>query len=254
MAGSLENKVALVTGAGSGIGRAAALAFAREGARVVVADVDEEGGAGTVGEIKASGGEAAFFRCDVTKGAEVEALVDGAVGAFGRLDCAFNNAGTEGRTRTDTAGYPEEDFDRVVAVNLKGVWLCMKHEIPRMLEGGGGAVVNMASVSGLVGFEGSGPLVASKHGVVGLTRVAALEYAARGVRVNAVCPGVVWTPMVGRATGESAEAQARFAAMEPIGRMGEPEEIAEAVVWLCSDAASFVTGAPIPVDGGFTAR
>jgi NAD(P)-dependent dehydrogenase (short-subunit alcohol dehydrogenase family) len=254
MSGSLEGKVALVTGASSGIGRSAALAFAREGARVVAADVDVEGGEETVGKIGAAGGEAVFVRTDVSKAAEVEAMVERAVETYGCLDCALNNAGIEGQMGTNTADYPEEGFDRVIAINLKGVWMCMRYEIPRMLDQGGGAIVNTASVAGLVGFEGISPYVASKHGVVGLTRTAALEYATQGIRVNAVCPGVIWTPMVARATGDSEEGRAQFAALEPVGRMGTPEEVAEAVVWLCSDAASFVTGVPMPVDGGLVAR
>jgi NAD(P)-dependent dehydrogenase (short-subunit alcohol dehydrogenase family) len=258
MAGSVSGKVALVTGAASGIGRSTALFFAREGARVVVSDVDVAGGEETVrkveASVEASGGEAIFVRADVSRPDEVEALVGRTVEFYGRLDCAVNNAGIEGPMATPTADYAEEDWDRVQAINLKGVWLCMKHEIPRMLEGGGGAIVNTSSVAGLVGFEGICAYVAAKHGVVGLTRTAALEYAGSGIRVNAVCPGVIKTPMIDRATGGSAEAQEQFAAIEPVGRMGTPEEIAEAIVWLCSDAASFVTGVPMPVDGGVVAR
>lgn len=254
MAGSLQGKVALVTGASSGIGRASALAFSREGAKVVVADVDVEGGENTADDIRGDGGEAVFVRTDVSRPGEVEALVEQAVGTYGRLDCAHNNAGIEGVMGTPTADQAEEDWDRVISINLKGVWLCMKYEIPRLLEAGGGAIVNTASVAGLVGFEGICHYVASKHGVVGLTRTAALEYARQGIRVNAVCPGVIRTPMIERATGGSAEAREQFAGMEPVGRMGTPEEVAETVVWLCSDAASFVTGVPMPVDGGLVAR
>jgi len=243
MAGRLESKVALVTGGSSGIGRASALTFAREGAKVVVADVVVAGGEETVGMIKKAGGEALFVKADVSKAVEVEAMVNRAVEAYGRLDCAFNNAGIEG-TLVSTVEYPEEDWDRVMAVNLKGVWLCMKYEIPQMLKQGGGAIVNTASALGLVGTGELSAYVASKHGVAGLTKTAALEYAQKGIRVNAVCPGVIHTPMVERLIGGKAEYEAQVIRAEPVGRKGLPEEIAEAVVWLCSDAASFVTGHP----------
>ena len=248
-------KVALVTGASSGIGRASARAFARQGASVVVSDVAVEGGEETVRLIEEDGGEASFVEADVSKAAEVEALVGRTVEAYGRLDYAFNNAGIEGRMATNTADYPEEDWDRVIAINLKGVWLCMKHEIPQMLGQGGGSIVNNSSVEGLVGLQGTSAYAASKHGVVGLTKTVALEYAQSGIRVNAVCPGLIRTPMVERYTGGDAETEAQWAAIfEPVGRMGSAEEVAEAVVWLCSDAASFVTGHAMAVDGGFVAR
>jgi NAD(P)-dependent dehydrogenase (short-subunit alcohol dehydrogenase family) len=253
MAGRVDGKVALVTGAGSGIGRATALVFAREGAKVVVADVVVDGGEETVRQIKAAGGEAIFVKADMAKAAEVEAMVQKAVTTYGRLDCAHNNAGIEGATGR-TADYREEDWDRVIRVNLTGVWFCMKYEISQMLKQGGGAIVNTASDAGLLGVPQMPAYVASKHGVVGLTKTAALEYAKSGIRVNAVCPGVIKTPMVERITGQRAGRAERMAAVEPVGRMGKPEEIAEAVVWLCSEAASFVTGLPMSVDGGIAAQ
>ncbi len=253
MAGRVDGKIALVTGAGSGIGRATALVFAREGAKVVVADVVVDGGEETVRQIKAAGGEALFIKADMAKAAEVEAMVQKAVTTYGRLDCAHNNAGIEGATGK-TADYREEDWDRVIRVNLTGVWFCMKYEISQMLKQGGGAIVNTASDAGLLGVPQMPAYVASKHGVVGLTKTAALEYAKSGIRVNAVCPGVIKTPMVERITGQRAGRAERMAAIEPVGRMGKPEEIAEAVVWLCSEAASFVTGLPMSVDGGIAAQ
>jgi NAD(P)-dependent dehydrogenase (short-subunit alcohol dehydrogenase family) len=250
-----SGKVALVTGGASGIGRACAQLFASEGASVVVSDVALEGGHETVRLIEEDGGEAFFVEADVSKAAQVEALVGGTVEAYGHLDYAFNNAGIEGRMATNTADYLEEDWDRVIAVNLKGVWLCMKHEIAHMLRRGGGSIVNNSSVEGLVGLQGTSAYAASKHGVVGLTKTAALEYAQSGIRVNAVCPGLIRTPMVERYTGGDAETEAQWAAIfEPVGRMGSSEEVAEAVVWLCSEAASFVTGHAMAVDGGFLAR
>ena len=251
MANLVAGKVALVTGGGSGIGRASALAFAREGAKVVVADVAVEGGAETVRLIQQRGGEATFIKTDVSQAADVEALVARAVQTYGRLDCAHNNAGIEGAAAT-TIDYAEDAWERVIAINLKGVWLCLKYEIPQMLKQGG-AIVNTASTAGLVGYRGGAAYVASKHGVVGLTKTAALEYAKAGVRVNAVCPGAIDTPMMGRITGHRPQRTERMAAAEPVGRMGQPEEIAEAVVWLCSAAASFVTGHAMAVDGGITA-
>jgi len=253
MAGRVAGKVAVITGAGSGIGRATALAFAREGAKVVVADIVVAGGEETVQMIKAAGGEAIFSKTDVTKAAEVEALVKKTVETYGRLDCAFNNAGIEGEVGL-TADCTEENWDRVVNIDLKGVWLCMKYEIPQMLKQGGGAIVNTASVAGLVGFQGIPAYVASKHGVNGLTKTAALEYAKSGIRINSVCPGVIHTPMVERFFRANPQASEAMSALEPVGRLGKPEEIAEAVVWLCSDAASFVTGLPMAVDGALTAQ
>lgn len=251
--GEFNGQVALVTGAGSGIGRATAIAFAREGAKVVVADVSVGGGDETVRLIKGAGGEAVFVRTEVSRAVEVEALIQQAVETFGRLDCAFNNAGIEG-TAAQTAKSTEENWDRTIAVNLKGVWLCMRYEIPQMLRQGGGAIVNASSAAGLVGFHGLPAYTASKHGVAGLTKVAALEYSRRGVRVNAVCPGVINTPMLDRLSGDRPDAAERLVAGEPIGRMGEPEEVAVAVLWLCSKAASFVTGHLLSVDGGWVAQ
>jgi NAD(P)-dependent dehydrogenase (short-subunit alcohol dehydrogenase family) len=252
MAGQMKDKVALVTGGSSGIGRAAALAFAREGAKVVVADVQVAGGQETVGLIRDAGGEAVFVRTDVASPVEVKALVDEAVQRYGRLDYAFNNAGIEG-TLAPTAECSEENWNRTLEINLKGVWLCMRAEIAQMLKQGGGAIVNTASVAGLVGFQNLPAYCASKGGVVQLTRTAALEYAKMGIRINAVCPGVIRTAMVERVTGGNPQTEAQFVAMEPVGRMGTPEEVAAAVVWLCSDAASFVTGHPMVVDGGLVA-
>ena len=254
MAGRLEGKVTLVTGAGSGIGRATALACAREGARVVAADITVDGGQETVAMIRRNGGEATFVTANVTQATEVEALVAAAVAAYGRIDCAHNNAGIEGVLAT-TADYPEDDWERVIAVNLKGVWLCMKYELPQMLRQGGGAIVNTASLAGLVGAMRMSAYVASKHGVVGLTKTAALEYAKMGIRVNTVCPGIIHTAMVERIfLSRRPDIAARLAASEPVGRLGTPEEVAEAVVWLCSDAASFVTGHAMTVDGGMHAQ
>ena len=253
MAGSLEGKVALVTGGSSGIGRASALAFAREGAKVVVADVQVKGGEETVRMIKDTGREAIFVKADVSKASDVEKLISTAVRTYNRLDCAHNNAGIEGASAS-TIDCTEENWDRVIDINLKGVWLCMKYEIPQMLRQKGGAIVNTSSVAGFVGFRDMPAYCASKGGIIALTRAAALEYAARGIRVNAVCPGVIRTPMVERVTGGKQESEAQFIGLEPAGRMGTPEEVAEAVVWLCSDAASFVMGHPMVVDGGLVSQ
>ncbi|MAF39753.1 MAG: short chain dehydrogenase [Chloroflexi bacterium] len=255
MAGSLDSKTALVTGGGSGIGRAASLAYAKDGARVVVADVNVEGGEETVQMIKEAGGEAILVHADVSNPEDAQAMVDQAVGAFGSLDCAFNNAGIGGgRDRLLTADYLEEDWDRVISINLKGVWLCMKAEIPQMLKQGGGAIVNTASIAGLVGLSGTVAYVAAKHGVTGLTKAAAMEYAKSGIRVNAVCPGYIETPLVQGIFERVEGYRERVAARHPMDRLGEPEEIAQAVVWLSSDAASFVTGHNMPVDGGYMAQ
>src|SRR5215510_11459903 len=253
MPGRVEGKVALVTGGASGIGRATALTFAREGAKLVIADMNEEGAQQTVHMITEKGGEAIFVRTDVSKAVEVQALISQAVATYGRLDCAHNNAGISGGGRALTADYSEDTWHQVIAVNLTGVWLCMKYEIPQMLRQGGGVIVNTASVAGLIGGQGLAAYVASKHGVVGLTKTAALEYAHQGIRVNCVCPGVIHTPMTARGLGDP-ERRRRIIASEPLGRVGTPEEVAEAVVWLCSDAASFVTGHTMTVDGGFVAQ
>jgi NAD(P)-dependent dehydrogenase (short-subunit alcohol dehydrogenase family) len=249
----LDGKVALITGAGSGIGRASALAFAREGAKVAVADIVVEGGEETVRMVKEAGGEAFFIKVDVSNAADVEAMVNTVVDTYGRIDCAYNNAGIEGRLAS-TDEYPEDVFDKVIDINLTGVWLCMKYELPHMLKQGSGAIVNTASGAGLIGVAGMSAYVASKHGVVGLTKTAALEYAKSGIRVNAVCPGLIQTPMVERITADQPQLGEALVAAEPVGRTGKPEEIAESVVWMCSDAASFVTGHAMSVDGGYVAQ
>jgi NAD(P)-dependent dehydrogenase (short-subunit alcohol dehydrogenase family) len=248
--GTLNGKVALVTGAAAGIGRSSARLFAREGAQVVVADIDADGGAETVRLISDAGGEASFVRADVSSRDDVADMVRAAVDKYGALDCAHNNAGFAG------GGYPlaefhDEDWDRAIGIMLTGVYQCMKHEIPVMLERGGGAIVNTASGAGLIGFPGQAAYVASKHGVIGLTKVAALDYGARGIRVNAVCPGTVRTPMVDTAVSNDPALAAHLVSLHPIGRIGKPDEVAEAVVWLCTDASSFVLGAALPVDGGY---
>jgi len=252
MTGIIEGKVALVTGAGSGIGRASAGAFARQGAKVVAADVAAAGGEETVRLIKQAGGDAVFVQCDVSKSAETEALVKKTVSAFGRLDCAHNNAGVAGGMAA-TADCTEENWDRTLSVNLKGIWLCMKHEIRQMLAQGGGAIVNASATSGLVGSKRSAAYAAACHGVVGLTKSAALEYADAGIRINAICPGVTRTPMMEQILQAGPQMEQQMIARVPMRRMATPEEIAAAVVWLCSDAASFVTGHTLVIDGGMVA-
>jgi NAD(P)-dependent dehydrogenase (short-subunit alcohol dehydrogenase family) len=255
MPGQLDGKVALVTGGASGIGRATALALARERAKLIIADINNDGGQQTVHMITEQGGDATFVRVDVTQAREVEAMISTTVETYGRLDCAHNNAGIGSRPRVLLHELPEESWDRVLSINLKGVWLCMKYEIIQMRKQGGGAIVNTASIMGLVGsWSRSGAYNASKHGVVGLTKTAALEYATSGIRVNAVCPGYIRTPLIEEALTSNPEMEAEIVARHPIGRMGHPEEIAEAVVWLCSDAASFVTGHTMTVDGGYVAQ
>ena len=254
MAGILEGKVALITGAGSGIGRATSRIFAREGARLVLADLVEAGVAQTHAMIGDTGGESIFVRADVSKPGDVESALAKAVEKYGRLDCAFNNAGIEGQGGL-THECSEENWNRVIAINLTGVWLCMKAEIAQMLkQGGGGAIVNTSSGAGLVGVRGMPAYVAAKHGVAGLTRAAAIEYGGHNIRINAVCPGPIRTPMMERLLGKRPEAEQRFARGGPLKRLGEAEEIGEAVAWLCSSHASYVTGLPMPVDGGFLAQ
>jgi NAD(P)-dependent dehydrogenase (short-subunit alcohol dehydrogenase family) len=247
--GDFDGKVALVTGGGSGLGQAAAVLLAGRGARVVVADVNEDGGAETVRRCVAEGSEALFVRTDVTREDDVIALVATAVDRFGRLDAALNNAGTTGPS-APTADYTLEQWNGVIALNLTGVFLCLKHEIPQMVSQGGGAIVNTSSGAGLIGFAGLPGYVASKHGVIGLTRAAALEYVKAGVRVNAVCPGSTRTPMLEGFMGGDPAIEKAMAQSAPIGRLARPEEIAEAMVWLLSDAASFMVGHALAVDGG----
>jgi NAD(P)-dependent dehydrogenase (short-subunit alcohol dehydrogenase family) len=254
MAGMLDGKTALITGGGGGIGRAAALIFAREGARIAVADANRDAAQETVALVNAVGGQAIALGGDVTDTNAVQALLRDTLAAYGRLDCAFNNAGIAGY-QVDAAGkrtaeWSDAAFDRMIGVNLKGVWLCMKHEILHMQAHGGGAIVNTGSVAGLVGLPTSSAYVAAKHGVLGLTKTAAIEYAPDKIRVNAVCPGYIRTKMTEEVMGRRGEA---ILAMVPFRRMGEPEEIAEMVAWLCSDRASYVTGACYNVDGGYIA-
>lgn len=249
----LRDKVTVVTGGASGIGKATALAFSREGANVVVADISVEMGDEVVSMIKQVGGEAIFVKTDVSQAAQVQSLVQSTINTYGRLDYACNNAGIEG-LMASTAECSEDNWDRTININLKGVWLCMKYEIPEMLKQSAGAIVNIASVAGLVGFAGLPAYAASKGGIVQLTRTAALEYAKLGIRINAVCPGGIETPMIDRLSATNAELEDSLSTAHPMGRLGKPEEIAQAVVWLCSDAASFVTGHPMVIDGGYVAQ
>jgi NAD(P)-dependent dehydrogenase (short-subunit alcohol dehydrogenase family) len=250
--GNFTGKVAFVTGAASGIGRETALAFARAGASVAVPDVSEKGTQETARLIEEQGGRALAVKCDVTRTEDVKTALDKTIGAFGRLDFAFNNAGVEPRKPAPTADYDEEEWNRIIDIDLRGVFLCMKYEIPLMLKQGGGAIVNTSSGAGIIGIKGSPAYTAAKHGVIGLTKSAALDYAAQNVRVNAVCPGYIDTPMMGRFTGGTPEGRAKVVSEEPAGRMGKPEEIAAAVLWLCSDAAAFVIGHALVIDGGQT--
>lgn len=247
----LKGKVALITGGGSGIGRATCLLFAREGATVVVADYVAEGGHETVRQIKATGGEAAFVQADVSKSADVQNMLATAAKTYGRVDVLFNNAGIEGPS-TKIANYKEDDWDRVIAIDLTSVYLGMKYVIPKMIEQGGGVIISTASVAGLVGFPGSGAYAAAKAGVINMTRMVALEYADKNIRVNCICPGIIDTPMVDRVVGS--RPKERVIKAEPIGRLGKPEDIANAALFLASDESSFATGAPFIIDGGYVAR
>lgn len=245
-----QDKVAVITGGCFGIGKATALAFAQRGAKVVL--VDWLAAPATVNEIESGGGTVHFIKCDVSNSQNVSETINEVIKLFGRIDFAVNNAGIEGDT-APTHECTEENWDKTINVNLKGVWLCMKHEITFMLRQGKGAIVNTASVAGLIGFPGLPAYVASKHGILGLTKTAALENAKKGIRVNAVSPGVIKTAMVDRVTGQDKTVEKQYEDMEPVGRMGQPEEVAEAIVWLCSDSASFITGHALAVDGGWIA-
>jgi NAD(P)-dependent dehydrogenase (short-subunit alcohol dehydrogenase family) len=249
--GELARKVAFVTGAASGIGRITAVAFAQRGASVGVADIDQQRNHETASMINEVGGQAIAVRCDVTRGEDVQAALDQTVEAFGRLDYAFNNAGAEQQPKP-TAQITEEEWDRIITINLRSVFLCLKYEIPLLLQHGGGAIVNTSSGAGVKVFGRGAAYAAAKHGVIGLTKDAALDYAGSNIRINAICPGIINTEMMDRFTGGTDEGRDRVIAQEPIGRMGRPEEIAAAVVWLCSDAASFVTGHALVADGGQT--
>ena len=253
MSANFGDRVALVTGGSSGIGRATALTFGRQGARVVIASRGAEAGEETVREIQHKGGEALFVRCDVSRSEDVESAVNRTLQAYGRLDIAVNSAGVFDFTGP-TAECREEDWDRVLDTNLKGVWLSMRYEIPPMADHGHGVIVNVAGAFGLIGFPGIPAYVAAKHGVVGLTKAAALEYVKTGIRINAICPGVTRTPMVERATGGDPEVEAQFAAHMPIGRVASAQEVAAAVLWMCSDDASFLLGHALALDGGWVVQ
>ena len=250
---AFEGKVALVTGGSSGIGRCVAVALAERGARVVIADVDSDGGDQTVRQLKDAGREALFLKTDVSDAEQVKAAVEKAMSAYGRLDCAFNNAGLMGSPAARVSEGAEDNWNRVIDINLKGTWLCMKYEIRAMRKQGSGAIVNAASAAGMSGSFASAPYIASKHGIVGLTKAAALECAQQGIRVNAVCPGYIRTPMLEKLTRIAPAIEQHLIEREPMGRLGTPEEVAAAVLWLLSEEASFVTGHALVVDGGILA-
>ena len=251
MESNFKNKVVIITGGSYGIGRATAIAFSKKGAKVVIADwmEDQE----SINQIKSTGAEALFIKCDVSKAEDVHLMVQKTIETFGQLDYAFNNAGIEG-IKGSTMDCSEENWDKTLAVNLKGVWLCMKYQLPELLKQGKGAIVNCASIAGMIGYPDLPAYVASKHGIIGLTKTAALEFAKSNIRINAVCPGVIKTPIIDRLTGHKKEAEDQYASMEPIGRLGTPDEVANAVLWLCSDESSFVTGHAMAVDGGWLAH
>lgn len=253
----LKDKCVLVTGGAAGIGRATAIAFAAEGAKVVVSDIDESGGQKTARSVEKQGGSAVYVPADVSSSVDVANLLSSTLSTFGKIDCAVNNAGIEGRI-TPFAQQTDDNFDDIINVNLKGTFLCMREEISEMVKTGGGAIVNLSSIAGLIGFSGLSPYVASKHGVIGLTKNAALEYAASGIRVNAVCPGGVDTRMLDslaeQATDGAQTSRQMMTPLHPMGRIGTPEEVAELIVWLCSPRASFITGTAIPIDGGYVAQ
>lgn len=253
MPANLNGKVAFITGAATGIGRATAVAFAKAGAAVAVVDTNTEAALETAKMVNEAGVKSRFFKCDVSQSDEVKKVIEDAIKEFGRIDFAFNNAGIEGEQGM-TPDCTEENWQKVIDVNLKGVWLCMKYQIPQMLKQGGGSIINCSSIAGVVGFPGVPAYVASKHGVIGLTKTAALEYAKSNIRVNAICPGIIQTPMIDRFAHGEAQVKKVLADGEPLGRMGQPEEVASAALWLATSESSFVTGHSLVVDGGWVAQ